>query len=111
MPKPHENEIDIKVLKGQLNVVRVLFGAIMPILAAIVISLGAWVYGQASELRELETTVKFQDKEISKHERKIDQGISHIGKMRQNVLANTIHLENIKKTVDEIADILKKKEK
>jgi hypothetical protein len=111
MSKLYENKPDIKVLMGQLNVLKLLFVVLMPSLGAVILGIGGWAYSQDSKLTDLKTTVKFQKEAIGKHEEKMDKTAAHVGKMGNNIQANTIHLENIKETVNEIRDFLKQQNK
>jgi len=107
--KSHENEIDIKVIAAQLGVLRFLFTVLVPLLCGALLMIGGWAYGQGAELTDLKGTVRFQEKEISRHEAKIDNTAASVGKMGSDIQANRIHLVNIKEMVKEIAGILREK--
>ena len=105
MAKARDNEIDLRVLMGQLNVMKWLFGILIPAVLAVAV----WGYGQSAELIDLKGKVEFQRGEIAKHESKIDKSASNLGKMSYDIHANKIHLEHIKEMVKEITNILKGK--
>jgi hypothetical protein len=68
-----------------------------------------WIYAQGSDVNVLKNDLKTQKLVIETHEKKIDKSASHSEKMGKHILANTIHLENIKEMIGEVKTILKGK--
>lgn len=105
-----QNSVErIAGLEMQVKIFRWALGGFCLLTLTVSGSLAKWVYGQGSDVNVLKNDLKAQKETIHLHEKKIDNSASNIGNMGKNIQANTIHLENIKEMVKDIAMMLKNK--
>jgi uncharacterized membrane protein YraQ (UPF0718 family) len=102
--------MELKILKGQIAVLRWLFIAVTPLLSLIIMAIIGWAYGQATEVSGLKKDVEFQKQIHIERTKEVNRRLVKTEKLSRDVQANTIHLHNIKEIVKEIRDLVRKKD-
>lgn len=107
MPKSHENEIDIKVLAGQLRIVKY----VLPFLAAIMMAVSGWAFGQGNGLSDLEKSFEYHEKTVAKHDVMIEANLKTAQRLSGDARDTKKDIEYIKKGVEELVKMVRRLKK